>query len=149
MEYGQVELIPIKTHIVTKRDNIADVIEKYAGPFMGPDDVVSVAESVVAITQGRYRRPEQMNPSMLAHVLARFVHPDSSCSSACGMQLTIDEGGALREDGGVGRGDVRVGAEDGGGASVEVPAHGLFFRGGFGVDFDEGGVGEAGTHGLG
>lgn len=96
MEYGQVELIPIKTHIVTKRDNIADVIEKYAGPFMGPDDVVSVAESVVAITQGRYRRPEQMNPSMLAHVLARFVHPDSSCSSACGMQLTIDEGGALR-----------------------------------------------------
>jgi hypothetical protein len=96
VEYGRVELIPVKTHIVTKRDNIVDLIEKYAGPRLGPDDVVSVAESVVAITQGRYSRPEQMNPSLLAHVLARFVHRDSSCSSACGMQLTIDEGGALR-----------------------------------------------------
>jgi len=96
VEHRQVELIPVKTHIVTKRDNIVDVIEKYAGPQMGPDDVVSVAESVVAITQGRYRRPEQMSPSLLAHVLARFVHRDSSCSSACGMQLTIDEGGAVR-----------------------------------------------------
>lgn len=96
MEQGKVELVPVKTHIVTKRDNIVDVIEKYAGPDMGPDDVVSVAESVVAITQGRYRRPEEMNPSMLAHVLARFVHRDSSCSSACGMQVTMDEGGSLR-----------------------------------------------------
>ena len=96
VEETRVELVPVKTHIVTKRDNIVDVIEKYAGPNMGPDDVVSVAESVVAITQGRYRRPEEMSPSILAHVLARFVHRDSSCSSACGMQATIDEGGAMR-----------------------------------------------------
>ena len=96
MEEARVELVPVKTHIVTKRDNIVDVIEKYAGPDMGPDDVVSVAESVVAITQGRYRRPEEMSPGIMAHVLARFVHRDSSCSSACGMQATIDEGGALR-----------------------------------------------------
>jgi F420-0:gamma-glutamyl ligase len=96
MEYGRIELIPVKTHIVTNRDNIVDVIQRYAGPNLGPDDVVSVAESVVAITQGRYRRPEQMSPGLLAHVLARFFHRDSSCSSACGMQLTIDEGGAWR-----------------------------------------------------
>ena len=77
MGQGKVELIPVKTHIVTKRDDIADVIEKYAGPQMGPDDVVSVAESVLAITQGRYRRPEEMNPSLLAMVLSRFIHVDS------------------------------------------------------------------------
>ena len=65
MEQRKIELIPVKTHIVTKRDDIVDVIEKYAGPQMGPDDVVTVAESVLAITQGRYRRPEEMNPSSL------------------------------------------------------------------------------------
>ena len=43
MEDAKVGLVPVKTHIVTKRDNIVDVIEKYAGPDMGPDDVVSVA----------------------------------------------------------------------------------------------------------
>lgn len=96
MGQGKVELIPVKTHIVTKRDDIADVIEKYAGPQMGPDDVVSVAESVLAITQGRYRRPEEMNPSLLAMILSRFIHVDSSCSSPCGMQSTMDEGGTLR-----------------------------------------------------
>lgn len=96
MAQGRVELIPVKTHIVTKRDNIVDVIEKYAGPLMGPDDVVSVAESVVAITQGRYRRPEDMNPGALAIVLSRFIHRDSSCSSPCGMQSTMDEEGTLR-----------------------------------------------------
>ncbi len=96
MEQRKIELIPVKTHIVTKRDDIVDVIEKYAGPLMGPDDVVTVAESVLAITQGRYRRPEEMNPSSLAIVLSRFVHPDSSCSSPCGMQSTMDEGGTFR-----------------------------------------------------
>ena len=96
VEQGKLELIPVKTHIVTKRDNIVDVIEKYAGPQMGPNDVVSVAESVLAITQGRYRRPEDMDPSTLAIVLSRFVHRDSSCSSPCGMQATMDEGGTLR-----------------------------------------------------
>ena len=96
MGQGMIELIPVKTHIVTKRDDIADVIEKYAGPQIGPGDVVSVAESVVAITQGRYRRPEEMNPSLLAMILSRFIHVDSSCSSPCGMQCTMDEGGTLR-----------------------------------------------------
>ncbi len=89
-------LVPVKTHIVTKRDDIVDVIEKYAGSNIGPDDVVSVAESVVAITQGRYKRPEEMNPGFWARLLSRFIHRDSSCSSICGMQVTMDEGGTLR-----------------------------------------------------
>jgi hypothetical protein len=96
MEYEKVELLPVKTHIVTKRDDIVDVIEKYAGPRLGPNDVVSVAESVLAITQGRYRRPEDMKPSLIAIVLSRFIHRDSSCSSPCGMQATMDEEGTLR-----------------------------------------------------
>jgi F420-0:gamma-glutamyl ligase-like protein len=89
-------LIPVRTHIVTEKDDIVDVIEKYAGPSVGPGDVVSVAESVVAITQGRFRRPEEMNPGFWSRVLCRFMHRDSSLSSCYGMQVAMDEGGTLR-----------------------------------------------------
>lgn len=96
MAQEKLELIPVKTHIVTERDDIVDVMKKYAGDKIGPDDVVSVAESVLAITQGRYRRPEDMKPGFWARLLSRFIHPDSSMSSICGMQLAMDEGGTLR-----------------------------------------------------
>ena len=89
-------LIPVRTHIVTEKDDIVDVIEKYAGPSVGPGDVVSVAESVVAITQGRFRRPEEMTPGFWSRVLCRFMHRDSSLSSCYGMQVAMDEGGTLR-----------------------------------------------------
>ena len=92
----KLELVPVKTHIVTSRDDIVDVIKKYAGENIGPGDVVSVAESVVAISQGRYRRPEEMHPGFWARLLSRFIHPDSSMSSICGMQVAMDEGGTLR-----------------------------------------------------
>ena len=45
--------------------------------------------------------------------------------------------GAAGEDAFVGGGDVGVGAENGGDAAVEVPTHGDFFAGGFGVEIDE------------
>ena len=47
------------------------------------------------------------------------------------------EGGALGEDAVVGGGDVGVGAEDGGDAAIEIPAEGLLFARGLGVEIDE------------
>lgn len=92
----RLDLIPVRTHIVTEKDDIVDVIEKYAGPSVGPGDIVSVAESVVAITQGRFRRPEEMSPGFWSRILCRFMHRDSSLSSCYGMQVAMDEGGTLR-----------------------------------------------------
>ena len=89
-------LIPVRTHIVTEKDDIVDVIERYAGSSVGPGDIVSVAESVVAITQGRFRRPEEMTPGFWSRVLCRFMHRDSSMSSCYGMQVAMDEGGTFR-----------------------------------------------------
>ena len=54
-----VEIVPITTRILTPKDNIVDVIEKYTRDIIGPDDVVTVAESVVAITQGNIIRPDE------------------------------------------------------------------------------------------
>ena len=68
-----VELVPVKTRILTDKDDIVDVIEEYAKHVVGPDDLVCTAESVVAITQHRYTRPEELTPSWQARLMRRFV----------------------------------------------------------------------------
>ncbi len=91
-----VELIPVKTRILTPGDDIVATIAAYAGDNIGPDDVVSVAESVVAITQGRIVRPEDMDPCFLAKLLCRLVPQKGSLSSAYGMQAAMDAEGKWR-----------------------------------------------------
>ena len=92
----ELELIPVRTRIITERDNIVDVIAQYAGDRITPNDIVSVAESVVAISQGRIRRPEEMDPGFLARMLCRFVPQKGSLSSAYGMQAAMDAEGTGR-----------------------------------------------------
>ncbi len=91
-----VELVPVKTRILTPGDDIVEAIAAYAGDSIGPDDVISVAESVVAITQGRIVRPEEMDPSFMAKLLCRFVPQTGSLSSAYGMQAAMDAEGKWR-----------------------------------------------------
>lgn len=93
---AELGLIPVKTRILTDKDNIVDIIEAYAKNDVGPDDVVSVAESVVAITQGRMVRPEELTPCFLAKVLCRFIPQKGSLSSVYGMQAAMDAEGKWR-----------------------------------------------------
>jgi hypothetical protein len=93
---AELELKPVRTRILTNKDNIVDMIEKYAKQDVGPDDVVSVAESVVAITQGRLTRPEDLKICFLARILCRFVPQLGSLSSASGMQSAMDAEGKWR-----------------------------------------------------
>ena len=60
------EIIPVPTRILTHKDDIVDAIEKYTRGKIGPDDVVSVAESVVAVTQNNVIRPEEIEYSWQA-----------------------------------------------------------------------------------
>ncbi len=92
----QVELIPVKTRILTHKDDIVDVIQKYTKGNLGPDDVVSVAESVVAITQGRAVRPEDLKPGFWARLLSRLFPSEGSIASWHGMQALINEEGTMR-----------------------------------------------------
>lgn len=93
---AELQLQPVRTRIVTPQDDILDVIATYAQGQIGPDDVVSVAESVLAITQGRVVRPEDMQPCFLAKVLCRFVPQKGSLSSCYGMQAAMDAEGKWR-----------------------------------------------------
>lgn len=93
---AELELIPVRTRILTDKDDIVDIIEQYAKADVGPDDVISVAESVVAITQGRIIRPEDLKPGLLARVMCRFVPQKGSLSSAYGMQAAMNMEGEWR-----------------------------------------------------
>ena len=88
-------IIPVPTRILTHHDDICEAILEYGKEKIGPDDVVCVAESVVAITQGRALRCEEFQPGFLAKTLCHLFPSKGSISSWYSMQALIDaEGGA-------------------------------------------------------
>lgn len=87
---AELELIPVPTRILTEQDDIVDAIVEYGGAEIGPEDIVCVAESVVAITQGHFTRPEDLHLSWQARFLCRFVPAEGSMSSAYGMQAAME-----------------------------------------------------------
>jgi hypothetical protein len=88
--------IPIRTHILTEKDNIVDVVKRYTEEIVEPGDIITIAESVVAITQGRAILPETVRPGVLAKFLCRFPGKDGSLATPQAMQLAIQETGTLR-----------------------------------------------------
>jgi len=91
--------IPIKTHIVTDKDDIAEVVERYTRDVRKPGDLVVVSESVTAITQGRAIPEKEIKISLLAGILWRFVSKvpyGIGLRSPATMQCAINEAGALR-----------------------------------------------------
>lgn len=51
-----------------------------------PGDVVAVAETPLAVMQGRYLPPAALRPSLLALLGCRLFGSAASCSSACCLQ---------------------------------------------------------------
>ena len=87
---ANLELVPIHTRILTDKDDIVAAIAHYAKDIIGPEDIVCVAESVVAITQGHFTRPEELKPTWQARFLCRFVPAEGSMSSVYGMQAAME-----------------------------------------------------------
>ncbi|MDK2821703.1 MAG: hypothetical protein PWP31_1668 [Clostridia bacterium] len=88
--------IPIRTHIITDKDNIIDITKKYCEGIAKPGDVIAIAESVVAITQQRAILPEDVHPNKIARFLCRFPGKDGSLATPTAMQLAISEVGLIR-----------------------------------------------------
>ena len=93
---SEVKIIPVPTRILTDADNIVDAIEYYAGSQVTADDLVCCAESVVAVTQGRFVRPEELEISQLAKFLCRFIPDYGSLATPHGMQALMDVEGKWR-----------------------------------------------------
>ncbi|MBC7326011.1 MAG: F420-0:Gamma-glutamyl ligase [Moorella sp. (in: Bacteria)] len=88
--------IPIRTHIVTERDNVIELAKKYCSGIAARGDVICLAESVVAITQRRAILPEEVRPGRLARFLSRFPGKDGSLATPPAMQLALEEAGTVR-----------------------------------------------------
>ncbi len=89
-------IVPVPTRILTHHDDICDAILEFGASKIGGRDVVCVAESVVAITQGRAMRCEEFNPGFLAKVLCRLFPSKGSISNWYSMQALIDAEGGPR-----------------------------------------------------
>ena len=89
-------VLPIRTHLLGTLDDPADVLRHYAGAVLQPGDVLTIGETPLAVMQGRYNHPANLEPSSLARLLCRVFHPTSSLATACGLQTLIDNVGPAR-----------------------------------------------------
>ena len=90
------EIIPVRTRILTIQDDIVEAILEYGADKIGPNDVICSAESVVAITQGRAKRPEDFKPCFLAKTLSQLFPAEGSISGWNSMQSLMDVEGKYR-----------------------------------------------------
>ena len=88
--------LPIKTHVVTYEDNIADVAEKYAKEHMQEGDILFISEKCVACSQRRAIPMTEIKPRPLAKLLCKFVYK-SPYGIGLGIPETMEM--ALRECG--------------------------------------------------
>ena len=90
------QVLAVPTHLLGVLDDVDDVLRRYALPVMRRGDILALAESPLAVMQGRYQHPSQLQVSGLARQLCRVFHPTSSLATACGLQTLIDEVGPAR-----------------------------------------------------
>ena len=98
-ETKELQKIPVPTRILTHKDDIVDAMERYTKDKVGPDDIVTVAESVVAITQNHIVRPEELKLTWQARVLCRFMPDVGSLAAPHAMQSLMEEEGVWRVTG--------------------------------------------------
>ena len=66
--------LPIKTHLITKDDDIVEVAYQYGAPVMTEkDDVLFISEKCVACSQGRAIPLKDIHPRKLAVWLSNYV----------------------------------------------------------------------------
>lgn len=91
--------MPIRTHVILRKDDLKTVLSQYLKPFLKEGDMVFVSEKIVAITQGRSYPIKDIKPSLLAKILVKFVHK-TPCGIGIGspwtMELAVREAGPVK-----------------------------------------------------
>ena len=88
--------IPVKTHLITKDDDMVDVVNKYPKDKMQAGDILFISEKAVACTQSRAIPMEDIKPRRLAVTLSRYV-TKTPAGIGLGIPETMEM--ALRECG--------------------------------------------------
>ena len=91
--------IPVKTHLITDKDDMVDVVDKYPKGLMQPGDILFISEKAVACTQSRAIPMEDIKPRKLAVTLSRHV-TKTPAGIGLGipetMEMALQECGVLR-----------------------------------------------------
>ena len=93
---GNLEVCPIRTRLLRPGDDMAEIIETYVKHLATPGDIVAIAESAMAIVQGRLQHILDIKPGFWAKRLNKFFHFNSSLGSVYSMQMAIQEVGLPR-----------------------------------------------------
>jgi len=91
--------IPLKTHVLTEEDDPVEVARRYALPQAEKADILFIAETGLAIMQGRARHISTIRVSPLAQFLSRLVTKSKygvGLRSPYAMQVAIEEVGVWR-----------------------------------------------------
>ncbi|MEY3302923.1 MAG: F420-0:Gamma-glutamyl ligase [Pseudanabaena sp.] len=90
------DVLPIRTHILSAGDNPVEVMQRYVISHAQAGDIVTIAETPIAIMQGNFYHPSDIKPKWLAKRLCYYFKSTSSLATACGLQSLINESGAWR-----------------------------------------------------
>lgn len=88
--------MPVKTHLLRPGTCILEVIKRSALQFKENKNLIAIAESALAIMQGRIKYVEDIKPGFLARKLTRLFDKDSSMSSVYSLEMAFREAGALK-----------------------------------------------------
>jgi hypothetical protein len=90
------DVLPIRTHILSAGDSPVEVMQRYVMNHAQAGDIVTIAETPIAIMQGNFYHPSDIKPKWLAKRLCYYFKSTSSLATACGLQSLINESGAWR-----------------------------------------------------
>ena len=88
--------IAVKTDLLGSFDNPIETVMDYCKNVTREKDILTIGETPLAIMQGRYVAPQNLEYNIFSKILCYFFHPTSSLATACGMQLLIDKIGVVR-----------------------------------------------------
>lgn len=88
--------IPVRTPLIRRGDDLVALVRDALRGLARPGDVIAIAETAVAIAQGRFLGAETVRPSLLARVLARRAGALATVNQPESLQLVIDDAGAWR-----------------------------------------------------
>ena len=88
--------IAVKTDLLGSFDNPIETVLKYCVGVAKKNDILIIGETPLAIMQGRYIAPQNLEYNVFSKILCYFFHPTSSLATACGMQLLIEKIGVTR-----------------------------------------------------
>lgn len=112
---------PIRTPVIGPDSDFSGILRTGTKGLLQSHDLLIIAESVVAISQGRAFRMDEIRPTRMASLLSRFVRKvpwGIGLGKPQTMQLAIEECGLFRI----------LGAALLGGAGKAIGIRGLFYR---------------------